>query len=92
MIGNAPVPPQFTADGANAAPALNSTDLPQGVEQVALIVDDSDPGGEQIDFERTRTEGPPHPKEINPQPHGVELRRLIQMLSNTKSRSMIQIS
>ena len=49
-----------------------------------------EPGGGQTNFERTSTDLPPRPTEIKPHPHGVELGRLIQMLNNTDSRSLLQ--
>ena len=48
------------------------------------------PQGEQIRFERSIDELPPRPKEIKPHPHGIELGRLIQMLSGTASRTLLQ--
>lgn len=55
---------------------------------VTLIFED--PHGEQILFERSVNELPPRPKEIKPHPHGIELGRLIQMLSNTTSRTLLR--
>ena len=55
---------------------------------VTLIFED--PQGEQIRFERSINELPPRPKEIKPHPHGIELGRLIQMLSNTASRTLLR--
>jgi DNA topoisomerase-6 subunit B len=55
---------------------------------VTLIYDD--PGGQQIRFERTVRKLPPRPREIKPHPHGIELGRLIQMLSNTKSPTLLR--
>jgi DNA topoisomerase-6 subunit B len=49
-----------------------------------------DPQGEQIRFARSVDELPPRPKEIKPHPHGIELGRLIQMLSSTASRTLLQ--
>lgn len=37
-----PIPTQHTCDGANRSPALDVTDLPEGTQTVALIVDDPD--------------------------------------------------
>lgn len=48
------------------------------------------PHGEQWDHERTSTELPPRPANIKPHPRGVELGQLIQMLSNTESRTLLQ--
>ena len=48
------------------------------------------PQGEQMRFERSVNELPPRPKEIKPHPHGIELGRLIQMLSNTTSRTLLR--
>jgi DNA topoisomerase-6 subunit B len=49
-----------------------------------------DPQGEQICFDRSVEELPTRPKEIKPHPHGIELGRLIQMLSNTASRTLLR--
>ncbi len=49
-----------------------------------------DPKGEQICFARSIDELPARPKEIKPHPHGIELGRLIQMLSNTASRTLLR--
>jgi DNA topoisomerase-6 subunit B len=49
-----------------------------------------DPQGEEIRFVRSSDELPPRPREIKPHPYGIELGRLIQMLSNTASRSLLQ--
>jgi DNA topoisomerase-6 subunit B len=49
-----------------------------------------DPQGEQIRFARSVDELPPRPREIKPHPHGIELGRLIQMLSSTASRTLLQ--
>jgi DNA topoisomerase-6 subunit B len=46
------------------------------------------PSGEALRFERSIQELPPRPMEIKPHPEGVELGRLIQMLSDTKSRTL----
>jgi DNA topoisomerase-6 subunit B len=54
---------------------------------VTLIYDD--PSGQQIRFERTVKKLPPRPREIKPHPHGIELGRLIQMLS-TKSPTLLR--
>jgi DNA topoisomerase-6 subunit B len=49
-----------------------------------------DPQGRQIRFERSTKKLPPRPKEIKPHPYGIELGRLIQMLNNTKSRTLLR--
>jgi hypothetical protein len=49
-----------------------------------------DPQGKEIHFVRCTDRLPPRPKEIKPHPHGIELGRLIQMLSNTASRSLLR--
>lgn len=49
-----------------------------------------DPRGESWDGERATTELPPRPVNIKPHPRGVELGQLIQMLSNTQSRTLLQ--
>ena len=49
-----------------------------------------DPQGKQTRFVRSIDELPPRPKEIKPHPHGIELGRLIQMLSNTKCRTLLK--
>jgi DNA topoisomerase-6 subunit B len=48
------------------------------------------PDGKEIHFDRSINELPPRPREIKPHPHGIELGRLIQMLSETSSRTMLQ--
>ncbi|WP_424363347.1 DNA topoisomerase VI subunit B [Methylocystis parvus] len=48
------------------------------------------PRGKELTFARSCEELPPRPKEIKPHPGGVELGRLIQMLSGAKSRSLVQ--
>jgi DNA topoisomerase VI subunit B len=48
------------------------------------------PRGKELFFARACDELPPRPKEIKPHPTGVELGRLIQMLSGAKSRSLLQ--
>ena len=48
------------------------------------------PQGQEIVFLRCTEKLPPRPKEIKPHPHGIELGRLIQMLSNTTSRSLLR--
>jgi DNA topoisomerase-6 subunit B len=47
-----------------------------------------DPHGAETRFERSMETLPPAPVEIRPHPHGVELGRLIQMLSDTKARTL----
>jgi len=49
----------------------------------------SGPHGETLRFERCVGELPRQPSEIRPHPDGVELGRLIQMLSDTKSRTLL---
>ena len=48
-----------------------------------------DPQAREILFARSTDRLPPRPREIKPHPRGVELGRLIQMLSSTKSRSLL---
>jgi DNA topoisomerase-6 subunit B len=48
------------------------------------------PDGEEIRFDRSINELPPQSREIKPHPHGIELGRLIQMLSETSSRTLLQ--
>jgi DNA topoisomerase-6 subunit B len=48
------------------------------------------PHGEILRFERSIDDLPPPPTEIKPHPYGVELGRLIQMLSVTKSRTLLR--
>jgi DNA topoisomerase VI subunit B len=48
------------------------------------------PCGKELFFARACEKPPPRPKEIKPHPGGVELGRLIQMLSGAKSRSLLQ--
>ncbi len=55
-----------------------------------LTITYQDPQGEQIRFARSTDELPPRPKEIKPHPYGIELGRLIQMLSNTASRTLLR--
>jgi len=55
-----------------------------------LTITYQDPQGEQLRFARSTDELPPRPKEIKPHPHGIELGRLIQMLSNTESRTLLR--
>jgi DNA topoisomerase-6 subunit B len=49
-----------------------------------------DPQGQRICFARSTDKLPPRPKEIKPHPYGIELGRLIQMLSNTTSRTVLR--
>ena len=49
-----------------------------------------DPQGREAVFSRSSDRLPPRPKEIKPHPSGLELGRLIQMLSSTKCRSLLQ--
>ena len=53
-----------------------------------LTISFVDPTGESVIYERNTKELPPETVEIKPHPHGVELGRLIQMLKETKSRSL----
>ena len=55
---------------------------------VTLIYRDTQ-GAEQR-FERTVRKLPPRPKEIKPHPYGIELGRLIQMLSSTRKHTLLQ--
>lgn len=55
---------------------------------VTLVYED--PQGQQIRFERSIDELPPRPKEIKPHPYGIELGRLIQMLSGTASHTLMK--
>ncbi len=48
------------------------------------------PHGEEWDHDRNSTDLPPRPVNIKPHPRGVELGQLIQMLSNTESRTLLQ--
>jgi len=48
------------------------------------------PHGEQWDHERSSTDLPRRPVNIKPHPRGIELGHLIQMLSNTESRTLRQ--
>jgi DNA topoisomerase-6 subunit B len=49
-----------------------------------------DPHGDKIEFARSTSALPPRPKEIKPHPYGIELGRLIQMLSSTASRTLLR--
>jgi DNA topoisomerase VI subunit B len=48
------------------------------------------PHGNEIHFSRSTAELPSRPKEVKPHPHGIELGRLIQMLSDTRSPSLFR--
>jgi DNA topoisomerase-6 subunit B len=48
------------------------------------------PHGEELKYERCTAALPPRPSEIKPHPRGVELGLLIQMLSHTRSRTLMQ--
>ena len=48
------------------------------------------PRDEEVSYTRSSTELPPRPTEIKPHPRGVELGRLIQMLNNTSSRTLLK--
>jgi DNA topoisomerase-6 subunit B len=48
------------------------------------------PQKEQVRFIRSTDDLPPRPREIKPHPHGIELGRLIQMLGNTQSRTLLR--
>ncbi len=48
------------------------------------------PERELIRFERSVDELPPQPHEIKPHPYGVELGRLIQMLGDSKARTLLR--
>lgn len=39
---NQPIPEKYTIEGANVSPPLDWSNLPEGVQQIALIVDDPD--------------------------------------------------
>jgi DNA topoisomerase VI subunit B len=49
-----------------------------------------DPAGVETRFERSAAKLPPQPTEIRPHPYGIELGRLIQMLSDTPKRTLLQ--
>jgi DNA topoisomerase-6 subunit B len=49
-----------------------------------------EPRGEETRFSRSTKQLPPRPKEIKPHPYGIELGRLIQMLSNTASSTLLR--
>jgi DNA topoisomerase-6 subunit B len=48
------------------------------------------PRGQEVRFARNIDELPPRPQEIKPHPHGIELGRLIQMLSDTASSTLLR--
>ena len=54
-----------------------------------LTITYKDPQGEEIRFARSIKKLPPRPVEIKPHPYGIELGRLIQMLNNTRSRTLL---
>lgn len=54
-----------------------------------VAIDYSGPGGEAVRFARSTDALPPRPREIKPHPHGIELGRLIQMLSTTERRTLL---
>jgi len=49
-----------------------------------------DPQGQEVRFVRSIAKLPPRPIEIKPHPYGIELGRLIQMLNNTASRTLLR--
>jgi DNA topoisomerase-6 subunit B len=53
-----------------------------------LTIHFTDPTGEKVTYERNSKILPPETEEIKPHPHGVELGRLIQMLTETPARSL----
>jgi DNA topoisomerase VI subunit B len=55
-----------------------------------LTITYQDPRGREVCFARSVDKLPTRPKEIKPHPYGVELGRLIQMLSNTTSRTLLR--
>ena len=55
-----------------------------------LTITYKDPQGEEVGFARSTRKLPPRPTEIKPHPHGIELGRLIQMLSNTSSPTLLR--
>lgn len=55
-----------------------------------LAITYRDPRGAEIRFERSTKTLPPRPAEIKPHPYGIELGRLIQMLENSKSRTLLR--
>jgi DNA topoisomerase-6 subunit B len=55
-----------------------------------LTITYKDPQGEEIRFARSIRKLPARPAEIKPHPYGIELGRLIQMLNNTASRTLLR--
>lgn len=55
-----------------------------------LLIVYTDPQGDETRFDRSTRELPPRPREIKPHPYGIELGRLIQMLSNTASTTLLR--
>jgi len=55
-----------------------------------LTITYKDPHGDELHFTRSTRKLPPRPVEIKPHPYGIELGRLIQMLNNTKSRTLLR--
>ena len=55
-----------------------------------LAITYRNPKGEVIHFARSTRSLPPRPVEIKPHPYGIELGRLIQMLNNTGSRTLLR--
>ncbi|HTO62938.1 MAG TPA: DNA topoisomerase VI subunit B [Bradyrhizobium sp.] len=55
-----------------------------------LAITYQDPQGQEIHFARSTSELPARPKEIKPHPYGIELGRLIQMLSNTACTTLLR--
>jgi DNA topoisomerase VI subunit B len=56
-----------------------------------LTINYQDPQGGRIRLVRSTDKLPPRPREIKPHPYGIELGRLIQLLSNTTSRTLLQL-
>jgi DNA topoisomerase-6 subunit B len=54
-----------------------------------LTINYENPQGQQICFARSVKKLPPRPTEIKPHPYGIELGRLIQMLNNSASRTLL---
>jgi DNA topoisomerase-6 subunit B len=48
------------------------------------------PHGEAVEYTRSTPVLPPQPTGIKPHPHGIELGALIQMLSHTRSKTLLQ--
>ena len=55
-----------------------------------LAITYRNPKGEVIRFARSTRRLPPRPIEIKPHPYGIELGRLIQVLNNTRSRTLLR--